>query len=285
MTAAVTFAPNAHYRLDPMSIARTVEPGGTVEVPLTVTCPKPVDLDAVEPLAWEWSLEAERKGRDPLKLDGRGVLSVVQRYACVEVTRPVTVDGDLAEWGELPIACARPREVSGKKAQWTGAGDCSFRIATAYDRQFVYIAVRTVDDVVALDPARKPWDQDAVQVLLDVRPDPARSANGRRTPYRDFLPLNITAGAKPGEVVGLPPRTQMPKGTKIACSRLADGLAAEVAVPVSHLDAAQKGGWKAFRLNVGVYDRDAATDGFCLLLWQPKWRRGAATGTGTFTRQ
>jgi hypothetical protein len=183
----------------------------------------------------------------------------------------------------LPIVCESPGNIGGTRSQWTGPADCSFRFAVRHDARSLYVAVRTRDDAVFCDPAKKPWKQDSVAIRLDARPA-AERARHRRKAQKDFLSLNVAPGKAAGEVHCLEAK-DMPKGVRMACTRLADGLAVELAVPVAYLDKMQGGTWKDFQLQVGAHDSDAATDGFLRLLWVPKGRFGAAPTLGVFRRQ
>ena len=123
-----------------------------------------------------------------------------------------------------------------------------------------------------------------IEVRLDARPDPQRSRDGRRKAFVDYVALNVSPGAEAGEVV-CPERQHLPNGTKLACRRLAKGLACELAIPSAYLDKMQAAPWKAFRLNVAVSDRDAPDDGFLKLHWLPKWgSKESCAGSGTFRR-
>jgi hypothetical protein len=62
------------------------------------------------------------------------------------------------------------------------------------------------------------------------------------------------------------------------------GMALEVAVPLSYLDGLQGGSWSTFQLNLLFNDIDLS--GASRLSWRPDWyRRGAYPGAGAFLRE
>jgi hypothetical protein len=76
------------------------------------------------------------------------------------------------------------------------------------------------------------------------------------------------------------------KDVTAACVLVDGGYVAELAIPHAALDAAQKGPWKALRVNVTLNDLDDEAGLPAHLFWRPDWR-GDETypGSGTFERE
>ena len=53
---------------------------------------------------------------------------------------------------------------------------CSFRFNLQYDDQYVFFAATVIDDVFVQQVADLPARRDWVELLVDARPDPVRSA-------------------------------------------------------------------------------------------------------------
>ena len=141
--------------------------------------------------------------------------------------------------------------------------------------------------------ARTPRDQDAVSVLLDARPAPARDANPGifRARKEGALGRMVLAWVLPGEaradplVGGFLP--ELPPGTRRAARTTARGYDVELAIPAAALDERQGGPWQGFRLNVSLQDHDAG-GGSVVHWWRPsRFGLGDVTtvvGSGTFVR-
>lgn len=215
---------------------------------------------------------------------------IEQPFDCPRASGPITVDGSLDDWPELPLACRSPAMIEGESVYHAGSADASFRFATAHDEAFLYLAVETTDDHAAVFSDTPPGRRDAVTIHLDARPDPDRSTGSRlwNKQLRLFLPFEITAGPTPDAPLITPgfPDDRLPAGAKTACARTALGLRVEIAIPVAWLNEKQGGPWNAFRLNIAQLDIDDAPAPRIGIWWRPRWESPQNFyGSGTFVRK
>ena len=205
--------------------------------------------------------------------------------ACPRRQGPVKVDGLLDDWPDLPLSCRAPQEILHDPDTWSGPDDGSFRFATAYDDENLYIAIEATDDRMAFDPKKFVWQQDGLELRLDPRADPARSQGRGEREGTDFLMLAVSPGKASAEAVTYV-RPNAPDTPKIAWSRTDKGYILEVAVPAAYLDKVQGGKWDGFRLNIAMDDFDYPDRAGAQLWWRPDWRHPLNyAGSGTFRRQ
>ena len=206
--------------------------------------------------------------------------------ACPATTRPVVVDGDLADWPELPYKVDAP--LSSDDVQlWTGAADLSYRFACTHDDQFLYIAVQTTDDYMSSDPDKDPWVQDGIEVRIDARPAAKQLGDTASKESPDIL-LVAMSPAKAGETRDPYKSDNLPEGTKAICKATPTGHNTEIAIPFAYLNEKAGKPWTDVRINIVVDDVDKDPKDFRgdKLWWRPDWRGPSNTwGSGTFRRQ
>lgn len=202
--------------------------------------------------------------------------------ACPAVTRPVTVDGDLSDWPDLPFAVNAPATATDVTA-WSGPADLSYRFACAHDDHFLYVAIQTTDDHLASVADKAPWMQDGVELRIDARP-----AGERRLALDKDILMVALSPALAGENRLPYNAAKLPEGILAVCKATATGHNTEIAIPFAYLDAKAGKPWTDVRLNLVVNDNDNDYQGFTAdkLWWQPDWRTaGNILGAGTFERQ
>ncbi len=205
---------------------------------------------------------------------------------CPVALRPVVVDGDLAEWPELPYKVDGPlRDDNG--THWTGSADLSYRFACRHDEQFLYVAIATTDEHISSDAVKDPWFQDGVEVRVDARPAAERMfAPGEEE--GDNLLLVAMSPAPAGESWRPHNAEGLPEGTKAVCRVTATGHNTEIAIPVAYLNDKAGKAWTDVRINIVVNDLDKDPKGFRgdKLWWRPDWRNAESIrGSGTFERK
>ena len=229
-------------------------------------------------------------------------------------TSPVTVDGTLDEWDELPFLCTQPAEVIKRAKTWKGPADGSFKFAVEYDEKYLYIAARVTDDKIHARPGDVPWRRDGLQIYLDARSKSDRLA-AKDDPLQyislvafgaaepeidtnvDFVIKDLTPGPD-GSFVGqrhIARRAAMtPWGgsaDEIILARVITetGYDVEAAIPISYIEALQGKPWKDFRMNLSMIDFDYGQTGQTsmgsMLFWRYDWRRNKnLQGSDTFIR-
>ncbi|MBN2581915.1 MAG: metallophosphoesterase [Planctomycetes bacterium] len=281
LTVRAVIEPGESLRADPAVFKVSLAPKTEQEMDVAVRAAQPVEATALAPLAISWQETFELPDGKPLHHEATSLLAVVGRYDCPKRDAPVTVDGKLDEWPALPIDVRKPEQTLWQADSWTGPEDCSMQFAVAYDERYLYLAVRTVDDVVLTEPGIDPWHQDGLSVSLSAAAEPARSASrGDTTFSQAFAP-----GAEPDKPVLQDP-AKMPEGVLAACRRTERGYDTEIAIAASLLDAAQGGSWAEVRLNLAVIDRDAPNGRGVVFFWKPSWKGDLNyPGSGTFRRR
>lgn len=269
--------------VSPSRIVRRCSPGNLV-VPLTVTVNEPVKPGATFDVRLDYTIQCEIKGRKPLYVKRSTAGKPTRTWQVKPSARPVTVDANLDDWDNLPFVVADNAHIKTfLPKNHTGPEDCSYRFGVAYDKEFLYIAVRTTDDSVVLDGKLPLSQRDGLEIMLDGRDDPVRSANGRRDPFKHYLQLGMAPLGK-GKVATLLDADKLPKGVVGACRADDRGLTAELAVPLPYLANRQKGNWKAVRLNISVNDCDPKDHFFTQIMWQAPWTAMGTPGSGTLLR-
>ena len=290
MKFLAAFEPNAFITPEPKQIDLDLPPKSTQEVTVKLGVAGPVKADDAPPLMLIGAASAEVPGlKKPVKIDTRNAFVLDRIRECARREAPVQVDGKLDEWKELPIVCERPVQLQLTAQSWRGPADCSFRFAVECDDNYVYFAADTVDDKLVLEPqGKEPWHRDGIEVRLDARPDPERSAGRGDGEFDKILFVALCPGDDPAKTYCVSP-AKLPEGVKFACVKTAKGHATEIAIPVKYLDTKQGKPWEAFRLNVQVDDFDGKPDDLsdaAQLCWRPDWRRQLNyAGSGTFRRK
>jgi hypothetical protein len=193
---------------------------------------------------------------------------------------PLTIDGDLADWPQLPYVVDKPLN-EGDVAAWSGPADLSYRFGCAYDDQFLYVAIQTTDPYPKSVPDKDPWLQEGVEVRIDARPEAERLYGQGQNEFQDILLLAMSP-ARAGETRAPYKAEKLPAGTRAVCRATATGYNTEIAIPVTYLKEKAGTQWSAVRLNVVVDDFDRGDK----LWWQPDWRTpDNVWGSGTFQRQ
>ena len=263
-----------------------VKAGQSLALPIDLRVARPTLLGSLRPIQIFWNakvLDTEQ----PLLLNDTFGLGITDTHPMQETKRSVAVDGVLDEWGHLShhIDGSHRRESPGytRNAAKPGNFDASFDVA--YDRENVYVAVRVLDDAIVAEPAREPWREDGIELSLDPRDDPARSADRRNywEAWRTHVHIAFGAPDEHGACALFEP-DKIPKTVRVVCARTKDGYSAEIALPHAVLDAMRpKSPWSSLRLNVGVHERDATSGPSTVVWWQPDWRwEENVPGSGTF---
>lgn len=206
-------------------------------------------------------------------------------YQCQRAAAPKTIDGNLADWGELPIKVDDPEQIlgMGRKA-WHGPYDCRYSIGTAYDDAYLYLTVQVIKGATVAQKDRPPWEQDGIEIRLDARPVDIRSQNRGDGEMTDWLLVAFSPSDVAGECWLWEQIKGLPDGTKYACRRNPRGYDTEVAIPIACLNRMAGGAWTGFRLNVAVNARNNDRQIQCW--WKPDWRtKETYRASGSFVRK
>ena len=269
----------------------SVAPGDVTTLELPVRARAARSYETLTPASAIFELETQQASGAEISLERQLAVLPERRFDALRTTRAVTVDGDLTEWGRLPIVVEEPAGRYGH-GSYRGPEDASFRFGVRYDAQYLYIGIDVRDDSIVASADEVLRNQDHVAISVDARPDPERSKNEElfaaiRSGAMGKLvsPLVALQETRPDAVMGLF-GASAPPGVKSAARRTADGYAVEIAIPVSVLDERRGGRWDALRINVTVSDFDEGEHDHVDLAWRPsRFEAGAIEGAGTFVRR
>jgi hypothetical protein len=291
LTVNARYLPSRDLVPDEVSERVVVAPGGaaTLEAPVRARAARA--FETLAPAQVQLTLETEDPRGEPLVLERELALLPERRFDAVRATRPIAVDGDLAEWGRLPFVVDEPAGRGGHGVH-RGPEDASFRFGVRQDADFLWVAIDVRDDSIVATPDAVAREQDHVSVNLDPRPDPERSKNEetfaaiRSGAMAKIVSLLVPLGeARPDPILRMF-GVSAPESVQQAVRRTDAGYAVEVAVPAAALDERRGTRWDALRVNVTVVDFDAHEHDHVALSWRPsRFEPGAIEGAGTFVRR
>jgi hypothetical protein len=240
----------------------------------------------VAPVVTVWSFTYAPEFNPPTTLSTLKSVIIDAPFAIPRRNAPVTVDGKLDDWAEMPFNAERPAQVRIAPDSWEGREDLSFRFAVAEDSDFLYLAIQTTDDIPLTKPGRAPWFQDGIEVRVDARPDPERSHwNQIGEEFDKFIFIAMLPADNPEETI-IYDRNRLQRGIKAVCVRTETGHNSEIAIPHTVLDAFRGAKWDALRINIAIDDFDLPAGPLAQYWWRPDWRYDLNyPGSGTFLRQ
>lgn len=272
--------------VEPASFEIEIPPNTTKKFPLQVRAAKALPVEKLTPAVLEWTANYVESDLGNLDFQGKTSLMVTQIYELAQSKRHKEVDGSLDDWGNLPFVVKKPAVITGKAESWTGADDCSFNFGIEVDEEYVYIGVEVVDER-PIYLKKVPWRQDGIEVRVDGRRDPARSA-GRNggLDMEDFLIIALSPDAGTGEGVTVARERLQELGVKAVCLATPTGHRTEIAIPNAYFVERQGKDWQGLRLNIAVDDFDEETGPLAQLWWLPSWSAPENfAGSGTFKRR
>ncbi len=300
LVATLEFRGAGLFQPVPARLELTISPNSVALPTVAFTAARPASLAGNGIFSYDWTATLRTPAAvdapgtypiPPLALKGAGRIAPVTPLPLAKAARPVTVDGSLAEWGTLPHACDVTSDFVNPPQTWSGPADGSFRFGVSYDANFVYVAVRVVDDAKVDDhPQGWPWAQDGVQVTLDARPVAQWGVKtGKDHPH---LFAFMSPGKTAADTVYWG-KEHFPAGLRAVCVRTPAGFDAEFAMPAAILDRVRGAAWDTLRVAVNVYDFDPRDGGHqdaggsgAYLYWVPAWDGGNnIPGSGMFVRK
>lgn len=276
------WAPNAGLTLSPPFLHVALQPGEEQVVQLGIQAGKPLPLESVAMPRIAWTQRMTPKGYGEVARRFSTSVPLDTVYPCPRAARAVKVDGDLADWPALPYQIGTRDHVTYPE-NWSGPEDGSFAFATAYDDQFVYVAVKTTDDLLMVDRSDVPWAQDSLAVSLDARDKQTRESvpADNRSEFKSHLLFYLSPSEKAKQIWYK--QELLPAGSQAVCVAAGQGMILEIAIPAAYLNDLQGGHWTTFQMNVLFNDVDA--HGKSPIRWRPDWNGQTYPGSGTFRRE
>lgn len=157
-----------------------------------------------------------------------------------DVDPPITVDGDLADWENVPnvIEIKDKAQVTAGADTWTGPADLSGTVRLAWRNTGIFIAARVTDDIVSQAASAKDlWKGDHICLLMDLTPgvEEKRSAFGNGQFQVGISPGSLSAGGNPPEIAVWAPANAPDKGGEVVSKKTADGYLIEAFIPWTRL--------------------------------------------------
>ena len=268
----------AGVHVEPGTVAAIVPPQGKHEVDLRVSADSAIPAPQAQPVVLHWTAAYDGNNTRPVELAGQIVLPVDAPFEIAAAASAPSVDGNLADWGDLPYVVNQPVDIYTTAQAWKGPHDGSFRFGVSHDDQFLYVAVKCTDNDPCFD-GWKYWEDFAI-LLVD----------GRASEKDDIKTAGFSVMAGPELDAAQVEEYSMgkaPDGVKTAGIPAADGFTAEFAIPVSYLNERQGGAWSHVRLNLAFsdFDKTDSRDGATLLYWRPQWERKLVFNSGLFNKK
>jgi hypothetical protein len=262
------------------SLDRVVPPNSVEQVDLALVADKPSIVDALEPVVVDWTARYNLEGDvQPVVVNGQHRIVIDKQFQLAEAANPITVDGDLTEWGELPIDVREPGQIIDTQNSWHGRTDASWRFGAVRHDDYIYIGVRVEDDEIRLDSRRDYKRQDSVEIRIDGRPSDQRGV-GPHSDFESHLLFAVIPGQDSTQIEGA---DRLPEGVQAVAKQAEGGYAVEIAVPAAYVASLQGDDWGSLRLNIAVNDHDAG--GSAQLWWRPSWSSPANYAeSGVFAR-
>jgi len=280
------FVEQQGLRVEPASFDIEVPPNSTEQILLQVRGAKALPVVQLAPAVLEWTASYAGGDLGEMDFEGKTSLMVTQVYELPARKKPVKVDGTLDDWDHFPFVVQKPAAIVGNPESWTGPDDCSFSFGIEMDEEYVYIGVEVVDErPVYLK--KVPWRQDGIEVRVDGRRDPVRSAAREGgLDMEDFLIIALSPDAGSDEGVTVAKERLDALGVKAVCIATPTGHQTEIAIPQAYFAERQGEDWQALRLNVAIDDFDEEAGPLAQLWWMPSWRTAENfAGSGTFKRK
>ena len=259
-------------RVSPSAVAAVIPPNGTLVRTVEVLSDAPVPAAEFQALYLHWSANYDQDNAAPISFSDIVRLRADATHTSQQ-RRDIAVDGDLAEWGELPFLMERPGELRDNELAWKGPEDASFRFGVAHDDTTIYVAMDVTDD--ALGDADEAMLRDFGRAMFRAMgPDPAAA-----TLSLDAVLSTVDGpGLAEDERAGFEKARKIPKssadvGGKFAHKVRAGGMTLEFSMPRAALEAASGTTTKHVQVNVAYNDYEDADARFGLsyLYWHPLW--------------
>ena len=281
------FTAPAPLSVDPKSVTRELEPGAKAEIKVTLSAPAGTLTDSLnEPITVNYTGEWNQGDAEaaPFEVASEFTVGIDRQRPIKRAKDAVTIDGNISEWGELPLHVASTEPPDPK---WKGAKDASYNMGLSYDDNYLYIAVETKDNKLFLDGSRAPHEQDGIEIRVDARPDPERSKGRALWNYTDHGLVMVAPPAKGDDQTTYIRPASLAAVAQVKSVATGGGIRAEIAIPTAWLDAQQKGPWKEIRMNAVMHDYDSSVSRKSKhLWWRPDWRFDRNfEGSGTFIKE
>lgn len=259
-------------RVSPSAIAAVIPPNESLVRTVEITSDAPTSASEFQALYLHWSANYDQDNAAPISFSDIVRLRADATHVS-QRRNDVAVDGDLAEWGELPFQMTRPGELRDNELAWRGPEDASFRFGVAHDDAMIYVAMDVTDD--ALNDADEAMLRDFGRAMFRAMgPEPATATLSLDAILSTVDGLGLDEDERAGfEKARKIPKSSADVGGKYAHKTRDGGITLEFAMPRAALEAASGTTTAHVQVNVAYNDYEDADARFGLsyLYWHPLW--------------
>lgn len=183
----------------------------------------------------------------------------------IEKTEKIKLDGNLKEWKNADWISVDHME--GSPFDFDGKEDFEMKFATGYDAEYFYVAIDMKDNDFFTNEEGSYWNQDAIIVGLDARPQHISAFSGGTGRGKDWLAF-LRTFKKENPIYN---ENELPVEVKSALVKTETGAQMEMAIPLEYLNKMNDDPWSSVRLGVGYYDYDSNDEEATTHFWFPAW--------------
>jgi hypothetical protein len=266
MRLKVLFEPPAGVIVRPASINTTLDPKAEATVELSIAADKPIKVATLQPVVMHWSAAYDMPSQPSLEWSSQSKLFVDATHQISKASK-LEIDGDLADWPELPYVVEQPGEILSNIQAWRGPKDAKYRFGVMADADKLYVAIEVTDDQV--DHAGDMVWQDFAGVFVNPLVGPqAKPELIKKEAFAVMAGLSMSEDDHQRYAFGNPP-----KGIQTAVKQIDNRIQYEFSIPAGRFNELQDGNWKNLQMNIIVNDHDAADErlGISVMYWRPRW--------------
>ena len=230
--------------VNPASLELSAEPGKSSQIAVNVRFEETIPFAELSRTVFRAKIKAV--GMNPLSAEQTLPVVIDRRYNCPMRSEPVTLDGKLDEWKELPYSTPNPPNLIGPTDQWQGMDDASVKFNVQRDSDHIYIGAAVTDDRV-LD------DTDGLAFLIDLRPIADRLRNPELGSGTYVMTASAISDPKHAKIRSANADKSV---MKAAVRGTTNGYNVEAAIPTRLITDQQGQDWHSFQFTLIAQDVD-----------------------------
>lgn len=267
-----------------------VPPHSTLLAPITLSTPQPIHAAEASWIS-AWTVTMAEGPDQTTSISNSKLQHPAIRHHTHRLPSPPTINGSFADWPDSLFISKKSSPIDPHRG---------FRVATAYDHSFIYLAI-AVDDpdlspapdseseaerlaaILYSDFRGRIFKHNALEIRFSGQPEPARSINHAWHWFEDHLMIGFYPPT-PSSPPQLMLNRKLPVSIRYALIQTPTGYNAEMAIPIEYLSQQQEN-WNAYRLNITIHDLlpDGSLIRYSL---HPDWRADdTVSGSGTFFKK
>ena len=281
--------PGPMMQASPIVSQQEIGAGQTETFRIQLRAHKDTPYETIQSGSVSFQAETSTPEGETITLQIRHVLLPEKKLPIALRTDPVTVDGDLGEWGDLSIQSAGFAERD-HSTDYTGPEDASLRFAVEQDTENLYVAVEVTDDILVASGSKIAREQDGLSLQLDARTADKRNLNKglwasvRSGEFQQMALVTATLVPPAEDHVMKRFTGGGPSPWTYAIQRLPHGYTIEFSLPLDYIKDQQGDDWKEVRLNLSLQDTDHGEKPAGLWWRTNRFGSQAVEGSGTFIR-